>query len=85
MEHVDDGVIVEQIVPRTFLRTRVVVHALGTSELATSLAERASQAKADSEALQAQRASGAMPERVGYIGKLWERLDEALAAGPPAF
>ena len=80
VEHVDGGIIVEQIVPRTFLRTRVVFHAMGTGDLATSLDARAATAKIGSEALQAQRASGLMPQRIGAVADLWRHLDEALAS-----
>jgi DNA-binding transcriptional regulator LsrR (DeoR family) len=80
VERERDALIVEQIVPRTFLRTRVVFHAIGGAGAAASLEARAQTLKAESEALQQQRAAGSMPDvSSGRIAHLWERLDEALA------
>jgi nitrite reductase/ring-hydroxylating ferredoxin subunit len=72
------GVVAEQVIPRTFLRTRIVLHALGADA-------RALQPVADSiasacKALQEQRAAGSMPELTGRVGALWERLGATLGA-----
>lgn len=80
VEQSDGGVIAEQVVPRTFLRTRVVFHALGAQAVASSLPAHAQQAKLESEALQVRRAAGDMPQLAGRMAMLWDRLNDSLAA-----
>jgi nitrite reductase/ring-hydroxylating ferredoxin subunit len=82
MRRAGSGIIAEQIVPRTFLRTRVVFHALG--DIGGALAPESAAVKAAVEALQGERAAGNMPVRSGRVAMLWDRLAEALACDTAA-
>ena len=75
---VEAGLIVEQVIPRTFLRTRVVFHRLGSAS-AQAAQNAADSAKTACEALQAQRASGVMVKPSGLLADFHERLDAAIA------
>lgn len=74
------ALVAEQIVPRTFLRTRVVFHRLGGDRGASEAEVGA--IKAAAEALQAERAAGTPAELRGAVAQLYERLGAALAVDP---
>ncbi len=76
-----DGVVVEQVVPRTFLRTRVVYHRLAAGAAAPPQ-RIADTLKAEAEALQAARAAGTMAATAGRVAGFHARLAAALAADP---
>jgi nitrite reductase/ring-hydroxylating ferredoxin subunit len=75
----DSGVVAEQLVPRTFLRTRVVFHRFNGAD---GVEAAAASAKAAAEALQAERAAGILGTASGRVATLHERLGVALAADP---
>lgn len=84
VRNVGDALVVDQIVPRTFLRTRVVSNVIGRAgdDPAAVLAhvkDAAEQTKAATEALQAARAEGQMPASEGRAGQLHERVLAAYA------
>jgi nitrite reductase/ring-hydroxylating ferredoxin subunit len=72
------GLVAEQVIPRTFLRTRVVFHRLDGS--GASIEAEANAAKAAAETLQAERAAGVMATPNPRVAMLHERLEAALAA-----
>lgn len=79
------GLVVEQVVPRTFLRTRVVSHLVFGDPPGAARDEAAAEAeciKAACEALQAERVAGTMPQPSGRIEELHARLAAARAADP---
>jgi nitrite reductase/ring-hydroxylating ferredoxin subunit len=82
------GVVVEQVVPRTFLRTRVVRHLLVPACNAESAVEllqpAADDTKAACEALQAERVAGRFSPEHASIAAFHERLAAAYAADSSA-
>ncbi|HZQ60323.1 MAG TPA: Rieske (2Fe-2S) protein [Casimicrobiaceae bacterium] len=83
-QRIGSGVIAEQVVPRTFLRTRVVFHATGVG--ADALAAHVDAVRSGCEALQRERAAGSLPVLTDRVGAMWARIGEALAhdVPPPA-
>ena len=82
------GVVLLQVVPRTFLRTRVIAHLLvpacNTESSATLLQPEAAALKSACEALQADRAAGRMAAAEGRVAEFHDRLAAAYAADPGA-
>jgi nitrite reductase/ring-hydroxylating ferredoxin subunit len=84
----EGAIVLEQVVPRTFLRTRVIRHVLvcatGSVQALESLRAGAEASKAQCEALQAERAAGTPANATGRIADLHARLAAACAADPGA-
>lgn len=82
------GIVIEQVMPRTFLRTRIVHHHLvapdDTGGMPGTVQARAEQAKAACEALQAQRTAGVLAPPNGAVEGFHRNLARAYAgdAGP---
>jgi nitrite reductase/ring-hydroxylating ferredoxin subunit len=77
------GVIVEQVVPRTFLRTRVVFHRYGRGD-GDAMQTAADAARTAAEALQAERAAGTAALSEEPIARMHAYVQDALAGDPGA-
>jgi phenylpropionate dioxygenase-like ring-hydroxylating dioxygenase large terminal subunit len=77
----DDTTIVEQVVPHTFLRTRLLTHVFGGS---AGVQEAAPSIKQACERLQADRAAGRMSEGAGTLLADFHRRLDVVSADRPA-